>query len=610
MNVPQLGGALALWIGGCLLAQTAPIVPILTGSPIQRAIPPGLGGGSIREVTAFDPEADLLRDLAIRWSNGDVTLCHAPEVLSSFAAAPVQGIDDLARLPAAAAAANGLGARDALLVADGTALFALVYDPDAYGSPTNPTGFVATPVASTAAWQQVVRIEVRHAEGICWLLGLAADRITVHIGMLQGGAVTAVGIAVAGDVVQDTLLLERGDDGLPMVAVRTNTGLELRSPGGYLLCPPIAAPTHGALGTMCSLEAGGGQQLAWVAQDGSDWRLRVYAGTLQQQDEPMVIAGPTPTRFHPITLGAIPLTGSDDDGLVLHHDTSTTQTVFVREAGGHYAMAGALTFPGVTYGVDGGRAAFADFDHDDEIDLAAALDSQRVVQIARIPNPLIAEAGGPSGSTIAIDLLPTDCLFTSSHLQGGTGTNDIVRLLVGIPGDLPVALEDLEVHVVAWPQVVHCPTGACGGTGDPFDYEPPGVPVANAVFDLKDPVTGQYLTTPIFDLQLPEPPGGDWSPEQHHYFMLRLIQRSQSGALVWSSPAQMVGLLAGTSLPPPVHAFMNSISVPTAHPVIQVGGGENRNVGVIHKPIRIDPPPSSVKPPPPPAAAGSPSGSW
>src|SRR5436190_23905781 len=68
-----------------------PVVPFALPD-LRVPIPPSLGSGAAAlRLVDCDLDGDMLRDECILWSNGEVTLAYAPEVLSSFAAFPSTG---------------------------------------------------------------------------------------------------------------------------------------------------------------------------------------------------------------------------------------------------------------------------------------------------------------------------------------------------------------------------------------------------------------------------------------------------------------------------------------------------------------------------------------
>jgi len=609
MNVLPVGTSLLALFACNLGAQVAitplPVAPSQT--PIHRVIPADLGSGSIQRIVKFDPDADLLHDLAILWSGGVLALCYSPEVLPSFAAAPVSGVTDMARVPAAAALAANMGPRDLLLLANGTSLSRLGYDPAFIANPGNPAGVFTLPVNSSPAWQSVVRLEVCYdaASSNCWVVGLASDLVTVRIGKLVVGELSLTSSVVAAAPVKEMLMMARGNGGQPQVVARTTQGIQMWTPAGAVL-GTFAAPTAGPLGAICCLGNGTLQRLAWVALDGIHWRLRIYDAAVLHQDVQLVIAGSAPERFRLVNIGAMRLDGGLPDALVVYQNTTVYQTVLMSDTAGDYVPAYTLEFQEVTGNIDNCPALFDDMNNDGRADLTAALQSHHCVKIQGIMPKVFPLPGGSSAmgppDAIDFDLLPHECSFGWSGMM--EEEDDIIQLYAEVPVDYAQA--NLLAHVVTWHQFVADPRGG-GSTSGPFGYEDVQIRT-NDLFNLQ-PSTGA-LTRPILEVDLPLQ-GLSWIPQHHYYFMLRLIRRNTSGAIIWTSPVQITGLIAGPHLEMEDRNFMHSICAPSPPGNIEIHGGTNRAPGVFLKPFTMDPPPSSVKVPSPPSGTPTtPNNSW
>ena len=595
----------ATLVVGTAIAQTTPPPILLVTDAIgllQRQIPENVGRQIAVQVVRFDPDGDLLHDLAIRWDDGSITYGNAPEVMAAFMDWPVAagGAPDassMVRIPGAFAL-DGALPHDALLVASGTALRYLTYDPVSARSVPGATGFAALPVPASPAWQQVVMVETHATEAALWLFGVASNQQQVLVGQWTPAGIVEVGSFVAEGPVNQLLGVDFANDGALQIAVRTPSSLEFRTPTGALARPPIAAPTANHLGFLARLRNGGEQNVAWLVNSGYQWRLRVYDGDSQVQDELVVAPGILPPRFRPVGLGAVAW-GGTCDALVIAQNTTETQLVLVKN-GPVFQSAQAFLCPGITYPNDRCAPLFDDLNHDGQQDFTMVQSAQHRVQIRRDLQPPGQNSfeDGP-GST---DILPAGAFLS----EGPTGVlNATINLRVKVPPEYYQGVPGLEVHVVSWPQYVNDP-GSSTGPNDPV-----GDADANWFFPLVGNTGNNYGPQPILPVLLPRT-SDNWLPNEHQYLMIRFVRR-ESGIPIWSSPAQMMAFLAKEGNAPAFPddlTYVYSISAPGEHEPVVVPGG-NRNVGVILRPVSIDPPNSSLKVPNPGASATrEPAGSW
>lgn len=595
----------ATLIVGAAIAQTPPpSISLVTDTIglLQRQIPANVGAPIAVQVVRFDPDGDLLHDLAIRWDDGAITYGNAPEVMAAFMDWPVEagGAPDassMVRIPAAFAMAGTLP-HDALLVADGTALRYLTYDPVSARSSPGATGFAAAPVQASLAWQQVVLVETYATAAGLWVFGLAADLHQVLVGEWTPAGIIDVGSFVASGPVQQLLGVDFANDGALQIAVRTTASLEFRRPNGALVQPAIAAPTANHIGFLARLRNGGEQNVAWLVNSGFQWKLRVYDGEDQVQDEFVAAPGILPARFRPVGLGAVAW-GGTCDALVIAQSTTELQLVLAKN-GPVYLPAQAFVCPGMTYPNDRCPPLFDDLNHDGQQDFTMVQSAQHRVQIRRdlAPAGLNSFLDGPGGE----DILPEGGFLS----EGPTGVlNATINLRVKVPLAYYQAVPDLEVQVVSWPQYVNDP-GSSGGQDEPV-----GDADANWFFPLVGNTGNNYGPQPILPVLLPRTTD-NWVPNEHQYLMIRFVRR-QSGIPIWTSPAHMMAFVAKEGGEPtfPEHlSYVYSISSPGEHEPVVVPGG-NRNVGVILKPASIDPPNSSLKVPNS-GASGTrePAGTW
>lgn len=586
-------------------AQTQPAsISLVTDSIglIHRQIPGDVGRPIALQVVRFDPDGDLLHDLAIRWDDGSITYGNAPEVMAAFVDWPVSAggapeASSMVRIPGAFAL-DGTMPQDGLLVADGTALRYLTYDPVTARSIPGSTGFAAATVTANDAWQHVVMVETYEAGAGLWVFGLADDQQQVLVGEWTPTGIQNVGSFVAGGPVKQMLGVDFANDGALQIAVRTPASLEFYTPTGALARPAIAAPTANYIGFLARLRNGGEQNVAWLVNSGSQWRLRVYDGEDQMQDELVVAPGILPPRFRPVGLGAVAWGGASD-ALVIVQSTSELQLVLTRN-GAAYQSAQAFVCPGMTYPNDRCAPLFDDLDNDGQQDFTMVQSAQHRVQIRRDLEP----AGGSYLMQAASvgDILPEGGFLS----EGPTGRlNATINLRVKVPQAYYQTVPGLEVQVVSWPQWVNDP-GSSSGMNDPV-----GDADANWFFPLIGNTGINYGPQPILPVLLPRTTD-NWVANEHQYLMIRFVRRV-SGTLLWTSPAHMMAFVAKEGSAPEFPdelTYVHSISSPSGHEPVVVPGG-NRNVGVILKPASINPPNSSLKVPNS-GASGTrePAGNW
>jgi len=596
-----------LLLGSSLFAQVGD--PILVTTPlrqIRRMFPNGFGDGAgvtAVRVLSFDPDGDMLHDLAILWSSGELTFAYAPEVMSAFVDCPVPSPTPtgIARIPAAAALPNTSGC-DGLLVSNGVALQYMTFDPDlARNSPA--TGFTLAPVTASAAWQHVVKVEVFMVGTTCWVLGLEAN--TIHVGVWSANGIVDSGTASAGASVQQMLVVEV-HPGLLQVVARTQAGLEMWDVLGQAACLPIPAPTSGAIGALTSLHDGPVQKLAWVVQSSNHFLLRVFTGTALQQETVISDTNYMPDRFRPISIGAMALDTSGTDALVLDQNSTAWQLVLTKNSNGDYKPSCAFQFPGITYPSDTCPAILDDINNDAAADCTTVLANPRCVQIETglpiaVKHTLLQEPIVNDGP----DMLPVNCFMSQSAGPNGR-SDDTIGLRLQVPSQYAPAM-NLQAQVVAWPQYVAFPDGGNDGFGAGLMGAGYNLlfPLAgsNGVLITPRPILPTWLLSdyPLFD--------GNWNRQHEYYFLVRLIKLDGS-TVAWSSPAQMVGFVANSGLDLPQTQFMDSISSTGGYGFDSATGG-NRNTGIIRKPMQIDPPNNTVKVPDPGQAnPGTTGGEW
>lgn len=593
-----------LVVSAAIAQTTPPSISLVTDAIglLQRHFPDGVGAETAVQVVRFDPDGDLLHDLAIRWDGGAITYCNAPEVMAAFTNWPVAegGAPDassMVQIPAAFAMAGTLP-HDALLVANGTALRYLTYDPVSARSIPGATGFAAAPVQASPAWQQVVMVETYASRAALWVFGLARDEQQVLVGEWTPAGIVEVGSFVAGGAVQQLLGVDFGNDGAVQIAVRTPASLEFRTPTGALARPPIAAPTANPIGFLARLRNGDELNVAWLVNSGFQWKLRVYDSDSELQDELVVAPGILPARFRPVGLGAVAWGGSCD-ALVIAQNTTEVQLVLAKN-GPTFQAVQAFGCPGMTYPNDRCPPLFDDLNHDGQQDFTMVQSAQDRVQIRRNLAP-------PGGSFLVPGSGGVDILAGGAFLsEGPTGVlNATINLGVKVPLAYYETVPDLEVQVVSWPQYVSEP-GLSTGVNDPV-----GDADANWYFPLVGNSGNIYGPQPILPVLLPRTTD-NWLPKEHRYLMIRFVRRA-SGTLIWTSPAHMMAFVAKEGSAPAFPddlTYLYSISTPGEHEPVVVPGG-NRNVGVILRPASIDPPNSSLKVPNSGAGAQrEPAGSW
>ncbi len=573
----------------CALLAQIPIEPVLVAqppSPERCRIPTELGAGNASRMVDFDPDGDLLHDLAILWSSGEVTYGHAPEVMSAFVACPVPPAVDIERIPAVYAMADTT-AHDGLLVATGDLLLYLTYDPDQARTAPATRGFTVSPVVAGAAWQQAVHIVAAVVGESCWIAALAADRLTVSVGRWTPTGIVDTGTFVAGDMVRQLLFVDPDHSLVAQLAVRTDSTLEFRETTGAAVCAPIAATTASWMGQIAKVDVGAQQHVAWLARTGLEWELRVHHRATQLQCSPISVPEHVPPRFRPIGLHGVPTGNGGPDALVLSQNTTPWQLQLTRSPAGIYEPRVVFEVPDMTYPVDRCAPLLHDLDNDGRTDYTIVLSSQHCVQIDRrmpVPPPPGAESLPPFESEP--DLLPVDC-FMSQSLGGQI--DDTIELRLQVPGDY-LGIEGLEAQVVAWPHRIADPTSTVE-VNPPVEEAKP-----NVFYDLASS-SGTVIERPVLKLTL-TPEDAPWEANDHYYFMVRFVVRTQD-EIAWSSPAAVYAFVtpaSWVSVPSATLNYVRTIVEPQDPPRVVVRG-TNRNVGVILKPLRVNPPNSSVKVP-------------
>lgn len=579
--------AIAPFLLCSLLGQT-PIEPVLVASStsqVRRDIPPELSAGNARRLVRFDPDGDLLHDLAILWSSGEVTYGNAPEVMTAFVRCPLPLAKDIERVPAAHAMTGTTG-HDGLLVATGASLVYLTYDPELARVSPATDGFTVSPVVADGGWQVAVGLVTRVIGGTCWIAALDDERHDVLVGRWTPNGIVDTVAFTASSVVQEMVFLNLDNTPTPQIALRTQAALEFWETTGVPVCPPVAAPVPLSVGAIAVVRDGGQEHIAWLSYSGTQWLLRLQHGANElDAPEPVSVEGYVPTRFRPIGLHSIPGNGGPDV-LVLSQNTTPWQIMMTKAPGGVYKPHLVFEAPGISYPADTCAPLLHDMNNDEQPDYTIVLDSQHCVQIdLNLPTPplggvqILALAGGPP------DLLPVECRMSQSN---GGPEDDTIDLRVEVPS-AHMSRPLLEAQVVAWPHRITDPTSTS------LNNPPVGAAQANLMFDLSP--QGTLLDRPLLKVTL-MPVDAPWEANDHYYLMLRFVERSQ-GAIVWSSPATMVAFVAhdGTGVVnPEMLNYVHEIIVPQNPPTVPVRGN-NRNVGVILKALRVNPPNSTIKVP-------------
>lgn len=588
-------------LAACLLAQAPPMqpIPLTPQREIRLAIPAELGAGSALRCLTFDPDADLLHDVAMLWSNGDVVFSYAPEILAAFVRLPVTGATAIARVPNAVPQPVGAFG-DRLLVATSSGLQMLSFDHSQLGSVASPSGFVATPVTAPASWQSVLRLDTYWDGGNCWLLAIDSGLQSVRFGKLVGGQVLHMGSATTTSPVRQLLAVDYDGTGVPTFVARTSAGLQSFDATGAAVSPTLLADTVGPFGGLAVVRQLGQVRLAWLAQIGQNWRLRTcrHGAVLHTFDIPEL--GPVPARFRPTGIAAL-ATESGDDAVLVGQNSTESQLVLAWDSvTGQYASAYTFAVDGVTPNVDNCPPLVAELTNDGRPDFATVLTSQRRLHIStglRIGlGPQVAGEPGPGEEPPVeegMDLLPEACELTST-----TFANDTMNFHAVIPGGVWPA--GLHVQVVAWSQTVLDPSNS---TGNGFQPQVLDDLVRNHLYPVTVDLEGLQ---PRLVMQLSDPQSGDWSPTRHYYFMLRLVTKV-GNSYGWASPAQFVGFIAARTSTELSNStgYFESISQGSGD-TVPVTASENRNVGVMLKPDRISPPTGVLKPPAPGAASVQP----
>jgi hypothetical protein len=588
-------------------AAQIPIDPVLVKPTegldlIQRPIAAGIGVGNALRVVRYDPDGDLLHDLAVLWSSGEVDHCHAPEVMTSIVPCPVSGATDIARIPGSRAL--GGSANDGLLVATATGLAYLAYESD---EALAPTGFVQSSVPAPSEWQSVVRLEVEERGGVCWIAGVAGDDQTVLVGTWGWAGITTVGSFTASGTVRQMLFLNAWS-GEPQVVVRTASTIEFHELSGAPLAAPVVAPASSPFGGIARLVDGGGDRVAWLAYADTHWLLEVWrldasAGPVQEASTALGTPGYLLPRFRPLGLARLPVLGGRD-ALVLTQNTGMWQGIYARAEGSQaFVPSSWVEMPGLAYPIDRCPPIVEDMDNDGERDLVTVLTTAHRVQIDRALPDVAAEgiASLQDGDATEVGpILEVTCPMAA--------TDDEIELRVEIPGGWSIP-DGLEIQVTAWPHRIDDPTTVDEPSQVVGDAE------VNAFWRPYTEGSSVLVQKPRVPLVL-DSAELPWSPHNHYYLMLRFVVRT-GNTLTQAFPARFGVLVVGLEPPTTSSAWIDSaslnyaksISTPNEPPFVFTGN--NRNVGVILTPPRISPPNSTIKPPAsPPGPSSAVSGGW
>lgn len=572
-------------VGSSLLAQSAVQDPVPYPVPdLRRQIPANMGSGEAVRLVEFDADCDLISDFAIKWSGGEVTFAYAPEILSSFVAAPTSLARDICRIPRAFAPAAVPG-RDGLLVADAAGLGHISLSPNA------PGNLQRLPVVAPTAWHESLRLETYVANQQCLVLGLSPDKRELRVGTWNAGSITHLAAVATTHDIQQFLAVDFLQNGTPCLAARTTHSMEVWTLAGTPLFSS-AAPTAHTLGSLVSYRDGAQENLAWAVVNGPTWRLRTFQGPNPLQDTQITYESATqslPPRFRLVGLSSASLGAGSTSCLLLHQNTMPWHIVMAKDSTGQFVATGAVEAPDTTLNVDNCPSLCLDLDHDGVMDVASVLTSQHCLQFQLGMTTTVQTQAAPAAPTgAAPDYLPQACELVASP---GNSVLDILRLRVQVPSTLQTTA-NLGVQVVAWPQYVANPPGPN------FHASPAGAPIRNLVFPV--PATGGINSLQIV-LPLPLPVVGPWAPNDQYYLMVRVLRFATPLVIggpppdpVWTSTPQMVGMVAHEPYRIATDDdFMASISTPSTPPDVRIRA-EPREVGIMLKPARISPPASTL----------------
>lgn len=564
---------------------------------LRVPIPPSLGSGAAAlRLVDCDLDGDMLRDECILWSNGEVTLAYAPEVLSSFAAFPSTGARDIARVPGDHSPPVHTE-RDGILVLDSAGLGYVTL----VASTATASGLQRTNVTATAAWHELVRVEVAPLGTDCWLLGLAADKRTVRVGSLTGTTVNDLGTVVASDDVQQMLLVAHPGLAEPRIVARTIAGVQMWSASGQPQAS-LTSPTSSAFGAITAFSGPNDTHIAWLALSGQHWRLRTLVGPAMATDFELSFASAVeqlPGRFRPTGLDVLPNAFGGFDGLVLYQNTRPWHVVLEPDAANGFAPLCGIEVPGLTMNVDNCPSVLVDLDRDPFGDVATVLTSMHCLQFARRV-PLLAnniEQLGLLPSPDEYDYLAGDCQAVASN-----AALDQLDLRFLVPLEFR-GETGRKVQVVAWPQPVANPSASPYGAGDL------GAPLQQYLYSLPDTNAPEFVLR--FPVRLGPAPESAWDTHRQAVLLLRILKVDATGDdgihVTWSTPPQLVGFVAGEGEPGWEHSlgFMELVSGDTNPPKTNVINPSGRQVGVIFKPPRIRLPSSTITTPSPASATSA-----
>lgn len=597
----MIRSSLAFLLAAAAAAQT-PIDPVPFPAPLQIPVPQAATSGPPLQLLDFDADADLIRDFAIRWTNGNVTFCYGPEVCASCVDAPVTGARSLARLRGTFAPAAAQG-RDGFLVADdaGIGFVALTLTGDVLQRHT---------VTAPTAWLAAVKLTVTEHLGVPWLLALDPDLRTVRLGQIVGGAITEVGTVLAADDVQQILTYDPWSDGNVRIAVRTRSALQTWLADGTVEAA-IPAPTAHWQGGLTAFTDGPVRRLAWVVLTGNTWLLRICQGPAILHQTDISAPGLVPNRFRMVAVDAFPCPGSGTDALLVQQNSTPNQLLMTANASGEFAVHAGFAQPGTAFNVDNCAGCCMDFDRDGAVDWVAMMASTQVLQvIGGISYAVQTPAAAPTPpSPPMVDYLPYPPA-TTGELRFPTLISPALPnqpayqmpLWFQTPPSLPTQSPFVYVQAILWHQRVGQPTVA-GST----DYDPVTSPVQHNLFPIG---SGGTLTAhPVlpFAWNPPSPSSSFWLPNDHYYLMLRVVglsaaAGSPSATMQWSTQPVMYGIVVDTGplgYSPSCLNFINPYCDPDPPQRLPVRGG-TREVGVLLKPRRLAPPSSTAIVPAPP----------
>ncbi len=577
------------------LAQSITVEPY-AAAEVVRWIPTAQGGGEARRLLAFDADADLMQDLAVVWSNGEMTFAYAPEIVDSILPCPTNAVRDAASIPARFAPAAAAGG-DGLLVAEAQGLVYVHLAPEPTTPHRSASSLVRQSVTAPAPWHEAVGLHVHATDAQCYVLALAADRHEIRFGTWLAGTITELGTVVAAGNVQQLLLVDFLHDGVLHLAARTNTGLQVWNLAGGAPTT-FAAPLIHWHGAMTTVRDGNTTQIAWAVLDASNWRLRTVLGPTLLQDTPIVVPPGLAPRFRIVGLNPTPSDIPDRDALVLHQNSGPWHLVFERN-GAAFETRAAVGAPGTTFNVDNCASVVADLNRDGRADVATVLTSGHLLQLQTSVTSLAAAAPGPA-LLESIDLVADKGALVA---LGGVPESTVLHLAIELPASLGPFSDlrnttNLAVHVVAWPQPVTNPAGPQTGPtpGNGFGPMPTQAPVANHLFVWQP---GAPFRRRVY---VPLRAVADtWDNRTQYYLMLRVVRLGYAPSpgstvappLVWASAPQLIGYAAEDANA----AFMQAIAVVVDPPPSQQGPvdpvpvSEPRNVGAIVHRKRPQPPP-------------------